>query len=251
MNDNPFTWDGSDLTDWCNSCTIFTGKLNKLHWWKIIDNKDKIYLCFARTSSNGAIPCIIDELKPLFGLIKIGTHWVKLKGKTYILYRPQLVGKKKKFMLVEQTLTEWLSEKIDAAGGIKHFQYDPMLVMQVQEIFAFRELLGISRTFESSLIVRKGLCGPSVLSWYEPNMADHMKGNIPFTVLEKWFENYNTDLATIVKKITKITSRDKLTQRIQEIQKDAEAVIKRIDDYHIRFADYLKTRIIDRVQSTF
>ena len=38
-------------------------------------------------NSNTTLPCLIDELKPIFQVVKNGTHWVKYKGKKTILMR--------------------------------------------------------------------------------------------------------------------------------------------------------------------
>ena len=80
-------WDGTEITDFLKESriTVEEGIFEKIIYWKIQDGDKKEY-CQIRFSQN-ILPCLIDELKPVFGLTKIGTHWIKYKGRFLILLK--------------------------------------------------------------------------------------------------------------------------------------------------------------------
>src|SRR5437867_13336300 len=72
---NPFVWDGSDLGPLHPSCVVglaTTGTTTKRRYW-CLDIGGHRVVCRIRQCAT-TFPNIIDELKPVFGLPKLGTH---------------------------------------------------------------------------------------------------------------------------------------------------------------------------------
>ena len=270
-----FTWDGTDVTDLISRCDIFGAKFNRLNYWviqppqpgpnktnepaKTIPNKNneptktipnktitepnelapnKIYqeICIVR-SSKSTLPCVVDELKEVFGLTKLGTHWCRLNGKTYILI--------KCIMTPEGDIKEEITLNILSTNNNDISQ---LLKLQVQEIFAFRELLGVTCSYESSIIIRKGKCGLYPISFYEPNMATIDTKVIPFTVLDKWFDE--TLIDNVVKRLCKIQSIDNLAKVLHNLRTEIEKIIERVDRRAITYKSCIIDRITQRLQTS-
>jgi len=231
-------WNGTDITDLISKCDVYGAKFNKLNYWVIQytdveTNKKYEEVCIVRSATN-SLPCLIDELKSVFGLPKIGTHWCRLSGKIYILIRPT---KTPEGLVKEETTLNMYNHG------------DGLMKMQIQEIFAFRELLGVTCSFESSIIIREGKSGPYPISFYEPNMkpTDGSK-IIPATVLDKWFDD--TSIDNVVKKLCKINTIDNLTMILHTLRNNINDVIERVDRRLITYGSLIVERITLRLQTS-
>lgn len=77
-------WDGSLLSNFTVKRRIRRGNIT--YWMIVLPNKD-VEWCIARKINN-PLPCIVDEIKPLFKLEKVGTHYCKFKGQgTFLLIK--------------------------------------------------------------------------------------------------------------------------------------------------------------------
>lgn len=79
-------WDGSLLTSNQWKLKDEREKGGKI-FWNISGRKEERRLswCLVKKVTNPAFACLIDELKPVFGLEKIGTHWCVHEKKKYLL----------------------------------------------------------------------------------------------------------------------------------------------------------------------
>lgn len=254
-----FKWNGTDVTDIINKSRIFEVVYNKITYWKIIyDNGNNLEeeICIVR-STTGSTSSIIDELKPIFGLPKLGTHWCKNDGKDNRKNHTVNKNTTKKFLILikcistpdgfirrEDSLRTYMTRLNITTDNIEN-----LLKLQVQEIYAFRELLGITKTFDSSIIIREGK-GKNVypVSFYEPSISNNNGRIIPGIVLETWFEDI--DLDDVICKLVNINNVNNLTDRVCKIRSDAEIIIKRIDQENIGIVDIICSKIIQTVQTT-
>ena len=232
-----FKWDGTDVTDIISKSDIFGAKFNRLNYWVIqyVDpetNETTEETCIVRNCKN-SLPCVVDEIKPVFGLQKLGTQWCRQGGKTHILIK--CVYTKEGYIKEEITLN-----MIDVSTVL--------LRLQVQEVFAFRELLGVTCSYESSIIVREGKSGPYPVSFYEPNMATIDTKVIPFNVLDKWFEGSSIDI--VVKRLCRIHTIDRIGTVLHELRSQIEDVIERVDRRAITFNTCILNRVTQRLQTT-
>ena len=230
-----FKWDGSNVTDIISKSDIYQGKYNDKIYWMIKYDNNKIIeevICIIKSCKN-TIPCLIDELKPVFGLPKLGTHWFIYKKKMKMLIK--CVRTKKGYIKEEITLN-----KIEVCTRL--------LILQIQEIFTFRELLGVTCSYESSIIIRESKNSIYPISYYDPNMTIKDVKVIPFTVLNKWFKG--TSIDNVVKRLLKIYKIDRIGEVLYNIRNKIEKIIERVDKRAISYKTCIINRITERLQTT-
>lgn len=192
----PLSWDGSELGDITNEIGIIEQKPNLL----VELRNEKGYLTFYKDS----ILLIADELKPLFGLEKIGRHKCIYNGEPAILHR-------KKGM--EYTAVDY--DSID-------------IKKDIQRSFAFRWILGLVQNYENTLIVRKFKSGIVCATSFVETKYDYLKTDskgsvIPKTCLRKWFgdlETFERVVSEMVKNETYLDLRFKIEKIIRRISKE-------------------------------
>lgn len=254
-----FKWDGSEVTDIISKSDIYEANYGKYKYW-VIANQDitqqnitqqnttqqnatcqnaachspegRSEICMIRTSKTN-IPCLIDEIKTIFNLPKIGTHWCKQGGKVRILIK------------CPKTPEGYIKEEI-SLSEIKN--PTNLLKLQVQETFAYRELLGVTCSYNSNINIREGKNGPYPVSFYEPNMLVTDNKIIPFTVLEKWFDE--TSIDQVVKRLCQIDNINDLPTLLHTLRGKLDIIIDRVDKRNISFKFCIINRITERLQTT-
>jgi hypothetical protein len=225
-----FSWDGSEVTHLIKDCDIEEAIYVKTIYWKII-NKNQEEICMIRPMSNGTLSCLIDEIKPIFSLQKIGTHWIKYNNKKLILLKVNLNAEG--CVIFDLTLDL--------------LPYKEKLAHEVRKIFVFRELLGMSKSYDTSIILKKAKREIIPISFYEPNMVPSCgKSPIPKTVLEKWFKDVSID--EMVKKMLKIDSSKEIVNVLYKLRLEIEKVVERCDRNSITFVDEILSRVGARLQ---
>jgi len=226
-----FKWDGSDITEFINSEETFIreAEYKKNTYWVII-NGEETEICLARTSTS-TLPCLIDEMKPIFGLEKVGSHWFKFKGKNMLI---------NKLEIVDGCILEELT--------LKDIKYSKKLELEVQKIYIFRELLGMSKNFDSSVILRNKKYFMKPISFYEPNMMPS-KNSIVLanTILEKWFSNTTVD--EVVLKMFKVDKIENLATVLSYIKIKLDKIVERVNPESVTHVDEIVSRIRTRLQS--
>ena len=226
-----FKWDGSDVTDFINNEKTFIreAEYKKITYWVIINEKERETCSVKPTTS--LLSCLIDEMKPIFGLEKIGTHWFKFKGKNMLMHKLEIVDG---CILEELTL--------------KDVKYNEKLEPEVQKIFIFREILGMSKSFESSIVLRNKKFFIKPVSFYEPNMVPSKKSNVlPNTILDKWFSKTSVD--KVVLKMFKLDKIENLTSVLLELKTKLDKIVERVNPDAVTNIDEILSRIRTRLQS--
>jgi hypothetical protein len=164
-------WDGSDLGEISHLITEYEEHPEKILYIYITIKFDTIAARCYR--DYGILPIILDELKPLFGIPKIGRHRAIIRGKSVLLSRVSSGG-----ML---SLKEIPEEKSS----------EPWFVDQVRRVYVFRWLTGMMSNFESSIGVIIGYNKCLSITSYKDmkvNPSKMAKSNsIPNTAIKKWF----------------------------------------------------------------
>ena len=234
-----FNWDGTDVTDIISKANLYEAKYDKYKYW-VIRSGLITETCMVRNSKN-TLPCLIDELKPVFGLQKMGTNWCVYRNKIKIFLK---CAKTPEGYIKEELNLSKLHINLSDLIGINN----DLLKLQVQEIFTFRELLGITCSYESSIIIREGKNSIYPISFYEPGMLTTDTKVIPFTVLEKWFGDSSIDM--VVKRLCKIQHIDKIPIILHSLRIKIEEVIERTDRRNISYKDCIMNRVTERLQTT-
>lgn len=233
---NMFNWDGSQI--FLENMILEEGIYNKTIYWRIhyiYEKEQKEEICEVKKSSNKSIPCLIDEIKPIFDLKKIGTHWTKYKGKYLILLKVDLDE----------------NRSIKYHLSLDLYKYNQKIEKEIQKIFAFRDMLGMSRSYEKSIILKdinsKKLKYMVPVSFYEPNMTPSNDGKIiPNSVLEKWF--HDTTIDDVIKKMLKIDKPEDIGSGLLKLRQNLENIVERCDRDSIMFVDEILTKIGSKLQ---
>src|SRR5579885_990353 len=126
------SWNGTFLGTF-DSSIILSEKRMKPHRYVLLRVKEETFLAVMQKSKQPSLTNLIDELKTLFHLPKIGTHRIIIGSTLYLLSKP-LLSK-------EGEILESPSLK-----GVDFATIPAFFKEQIQNIFVFRDILGLSRT---------------------------------------------------------------------------------------------------------
>lgn len=217
-------WDGTYLGKCEETCIL--GKLNT-HPFKMyclcISGCITTPTWYPMHQSKDAYPCIIDEIKTVMGLPKIGTHSLHIGNKLYILYnfhghRPTLVSEVNLDMM-----TSKMSKQ----------QYNKFKTT-MQDAFVFRMIVGLTLNSNSSI----ALCQDGSPTSYR-NKIDIKKDDKSFEITEKCIKEWFVDtIQESVRRLIQPSVRTSLMRvRIQE-------VVNRIDPEYVWVDSMIVERII-------
>lgn len=223
---HPFTWDGSDI-----------GFIDPyIRKWKPYKGQTLLFLhggfkAYANRldEKSGSISLIADELKPLFGLKKLGRH------KCLIGDNPAIITK------IEGQESIFTTEK---------GENNPKLIPYVQKCYVYRWALGLSSNVDSSLWIRSYTSGVSIVTSYleikymYPEEKDKKQiSRIPDVAVKKWFGNDWSKTVEIVENMFDEKS-------LAKVRLEVDSIIRRIDRSHVGWAQQILRRIQERVDFT-
>jgi hypothetical protein len=174
-----FIWDGSDIgpiDDHIYSCQKSEDDHILALWTKNQKGESKLVLTKILKYKN-EIPIIIDEMKPLFGIKKVGKHKASIRGFPIILIRYQGDVSLKRYMN-DSTFTP---EKMGKS-----------FIQEIRRLFAFRSLVCLNNNYENTLEVRTGSGINHPISCRENNFnydSCSKATRIPRTIVRTWFED--------------------------------------------------------------
>ncbi len=239
IRSTPFRWDGSHLgtlkiDQVYEHDTIKVGRL-----LKICDLTVNQYTttCLVK-SIESLLPAILDELKPIFSLEKIGTHTFRHGGRLMIAYKPYLVH--------DEVFPELTLDNI-------HVSLVKKIEDQVRLNLAFREIFGITDTHEKSLIVRYKnpsnlLEIPTVISFLEPGSVagqqDGLESILAQTLVDRWFSHDDPN-KTMERAVADLIclNRDSPETSLGYYRPLVEEVINRVDSSLITYLDLFFDRL--------
>jgi hypothetical protein len=226
-----FSWDGSDLGDITRATYLLypvDTDMGALIWTK---KADKRKLEQVRVHSyTDSIPLIVDELKQLFDLAKVGRHQAVIEGKRVILCK----------MSVEKGAMEYNLKDF----SLHHSDIPEYLRGQIQRNYIFRWLMHLTQNTDSSMIIREYpepifLC----LSYRESSVCWNSKREhntrIPSTAIETWFTGREQVLDLLREMVADRT--------IGQLREQINLVINRVDRSAIGLTTYILNRIFERI----
>lgn len=240
-------WNGSDLGELPNPLLEFRISTSSKRKFWILDinipstnsKQLKTKILVSIKSIKTLDPVIADELKPLFGLTKIGSHTGSRGMKKFLLLRVENEPQVPLPLYLEQ------HEKI----------VTPNLFLEIQKIYIFRSLLNLNSSFDSSIVVRNN----QPISFVENSFClNENKPSISATAIKKWFpeENYGDILFQMIQsvdlsdpKISKSSMMDTMDvmDKINRLEFLVEDLINRIDKERISLVKYLIFRVSSRI----
>lgn len=234
---SPYKWDGTCLPYFSGQRNIiykFKDPNTKLNYW-VINYCNTQAVCIVKSVKNVA-SCIYDELMPLFGLSKMGTHYVILGVKIYILYRVQTVNNEQ--YIPEVFLSNFIKEN-----------FQKMSYPQIRKIYIIRDLIGVSHTTDSDIVVRF-LNGsiPYFISMKTYGVIGDkiIESSITETCKNKWFIENGKEISvrqTYKDLFTEIRSTEDIHNLIAGLSIKIDGIIERID----RNLSYIQTLICERI----
>lgn len=210
-------WDGSDLGDitkyYIDIKPAREGTSGSILKLRI---KHSVEKCFAWKYGND-LPLIVDELKPIFGLNKIGRHKCSIEGVKMII-----------------------AKKVDKEENI--LKKGEGNIDQIRECIVFRHLFGII-TSGDSLWYRPS---EGVISFKELTIdLNKNTSQINKTKINKWFDgDYDLVTETVITLLKKSNSEDySLVKLTQLIRSKISKVINRINSEMSPIASCFMTRV--------
>lgn len=209
----PFTWDGSNVgkvDEWIVKSEVVNGN-TMIHF---TDGTIAI--------GNGyfnSIPLIADELKPLFGIVKIGRHRCIIGGKDAIISRVEGV----EFPFTTSFATQDHLESIRRA-------------------YVFRWALGLVSNVDASLWVRQYKNGLSFVTSYKETKFDYASQSaqgscISGTILRRWFNTWDVvdeTMSNIFKDVNMAYLRFAIEDIVKRLDRQlitwTSSIIKRIQE---------------------
>lgn len=261
----------SAVVNWIYPCSKTTTRGKTVTLFAILNLpnvEEKQYVILKRNRTNLTDQLVIDELKPIFGLKKMGTHTIKLKGiakkhdKNYpwlvtmpdeqIITNVQIDYKWSDYLVFPATIkkdptgkvdfvplssvgsTIWLpSVQSEIKEGHKKFYYE------IQKILVFRDLMRISETNLNDIMIKNLL----------PLSIDEMVIKHDFKKLSDEIERfYFLKLTTRSEVMIKMLglSKEDYQDKIEILRNSMINIIGRVDESKIWLVDDVTNQIIDR-----
>lgn len=211
-----------------------------------------IYCIIAKAKD--LFPCIVEDIKTIFGLPRSGLHRINIDYQEYFIYYVPL-------SMSGELVWETPLNRLDG----KHLlRKDPAFRKEVQKIIVFSDILALGRTGEPAIRIRSGSNGVYIpISMNESNTliskaVEYDYSIISKTLFLKWFGE-ETSTSDVVKDIvyagsmaqgsmtqgsmTQGNDINNLTVTVSEIRNKVDTVIKRYDSNYIWYSNF----IIDRM----
>lgn len=196
-----------------------------------------------------SFPCIVEDIKAIFGLPRSGLHRINVDYQEYFIYYVPL-----------STSGELVWETpLNRLDGKHLLRKDPAFRKEVQKIIVFSDILALGRTGEPAIRIRSGSNGTYIpISMNEnstliPKAVEYDYSIISKTLFLKWFGE-ETSTSDVVKDIVyagsmtqetmdQRTDINNLAVTVSEIRNKVDTVIKRYDSNYIWYSNF----IIDRM----
>jgi hypothetical protein len=234
VKDTNFMWDGSDLGSYPDDIIVYEDAHDNVKYWKItIGNRTEV--CMYRKYTN-MFPCVVDELKPFFGLTKNGTHKIKIGSTRYIITRlhqdadgDPIFGRPLSKILPDDPL-----------------RMDDYISQEIRKILAFRELLAISSSYESNIWLHPTGATYQPISVREINSKLDKGQDVSVVtsgIIKKWFSKIS--LSQTIKQL--VNYHGDPSECLVRTRKDVDKVISRVDENYIMYSNFIQDRLTRRL----
>lgn len=237
-------WDGSHLGDFKTNIIDRKIKFENMNYFllKLNMNFDLKILCRARRVYD-KLPCIIDEIKPVFGIEKMGSHSIKIGKSLYVIYKTEWDTKNND---IEINIGEPLHKipKLDSIRISAEFEIKCML--------AFRDLVGLE-CYESCIIIdkenKKMVTLKEHVSKGNTDTIIDSFSNISPSINKLWFAKndltyyVNFMIGNIISYNGSEFKYKSLIETYLRLHTFIEKTADRIDKKHIWIVNYVTTRL--------
>ncbi len=238
-------WDGTFLGYITKHQILDIMKHDRETYWRLQVKEGTIntsIICRVKTAKD-TLFCIADELKQLFGLPKVGSHWVRMGKKIIILSRVD--SDKDHDVLVYNKLSAFDKDIY------------PDFAEEVRNIFAFKQAFGIKyATLNAVKIVkipdREEDKDDELLSWCAQSVKDtHLvkettngliESVVKSSMLKLWFSKDDTMVRIQIHKLFKMRP-DNFKLKWGFLKLKINDTIKRVDKERVTYGNIFEKRI--------
>lgn len=233
-NNTDLPWDGTNLGELTDDNILeqletITVSNKKLYVFRLKIN-DKYPIGLGYSTENG-IPCITDQLKPMFNITPAGSHFFKYKSFQYFIIR--------------------YFEDLSYYDRLSDINIDELTVtykLKIRRLFIYRDIIGTFPNAETNILIdKRQILDPISLS---ENIKDAtlngIKTRLSKECVNRWLKDdeirYN--LTSLDCKMINTTNFNH-SEYIASVKTTIQDTMLRIDGEHISFVN----AIIDRIQS--
>lgn len=212
------TWDGSEIVG-------YDLELLQDEFCRLTKDGHEFYGYYKKTKENKLL-ALVDELKPLFSVIKTGSHTYG----EYIIYRAMTIIRDDEIYIRDYK-------------HIKEKYLTPTVMNQIKNILIFRYLFNISRTTESMILIRKTKTY-SAISFNDMKINTNNAVSITDTLKRKYLKN--TSINNEINTITSYTGSNS-EDIIIWYRDNMESIVKRVYPNGI----YIVSIVMDKIMNHF
>lgn len=254
---NLLKWDGSHLGSYWRAITN-KWKLEGIQYYEIslpvgwsTEYSSGVIYCIAMRMRD-LFPCIVEEIKTIFGLPRCGLHRINIDYQEYIIYYVPISTS-------GDVIWETPLNRLDSKHQLRR---NPSFRKEVQKVIAFCDILALNKTGEPAIRIRLGSNGSYVpISINEATTtlskaSDYDYSIITKTLFSKWVGE-ETSLSNVVKDMVHYHSTNDQTEIppirgaepnnlsviSSEIRAKVEAAIKRYDVNYIWYSNFIINRM--------
>jgi hypothetical protein len=188
-------------------------------------------------SSKDCFACIVEDIKPLFGLTRRGIHRIKINGAEQTLYRVSVTSDG--VMMSETPLN-----KLDSKH---HLRKDPIFRLEMQKLLTFCDIMALTSTSESTIRLHKDDKGYIPVNINERDTTLKKGAKYDYSIIGKmlylnWFGE-TTSQTEVLRIMLAERGFANLTTICHNQRTAIDAVINKYDSNYIWYSNF----IIDRM----
>ena len=221
------SWDTTDLGVYPKTSIIKKWSYEKSKY--IIIETDDGLICGSYQKYTTGLPLIIEQLREVFGLHKIGIHLITIGTIKYILYRTSISGT---YVLLNM--------------NIKSYPLIDQISSTIKKLFLFNELLNLSDATESNIVIN----GTKIYNINDQKLVDNSLLGYNSCVLNRnvigrWFlrQSFDVTLQEMLFGGSR-PSDNKTEQELMRIRQQIEDIIVEYDPNYMWYAKSIMEKVV-------
>lgn len=226
-------------------------KAGGLNYWNLSIYKEEHWVIARRIDD--LRPVIANELKEFFGIPKLR-----------IMLTP-FGNCGRYYMLIKTDVNPNIGQEMSLAMAYKGDYHSDDLIEQVQKIYAFRIMTGMTQNIDNSMIVRRvysGMVAYSLHDSFESFTAPKLthgglkkKAQVPDLIFTRWFEPNETTLTSTLTNMLQTPipnpyddiGMELFSKRLDDLSNFLDPIINKIDPVLIWFSSEITNFLIGRL----
>lgn len=228
-------WNGSYLGKYNIKIVEHKWKTEGIKYFRLnIPNIGVIY-CNANKTNN-LLPCIIEDIKSLFGIYRRGINSITIGNDLYLIF----------YVSITQNNEVVYETPLNKLDNNHYLRSDPKFKYNVQKLIAFNDITGLSGGIENNIRIRpnNGELIPigineSILQIDRKNIYDYTY--IPAVIIKKWFDGKNISTQLISEMVG--FNNKSLQELLFSLRNNIDNIIRNYDKEYIWYTNFIVDRI--------